>query len=65
VCDDLRFLFFPEGSGGLISFARMLPQTSTHSLQIYTPGPAMSFFTSEWLFPQKEHMVRLDARAIF
>jgi len=24
----------------------------------------MSFFTSEWLFPQKEHMVRLDARAI-
>lgn len=24
----------------------------------------MSFFTSEWLLPQKEHIVRLDARAI-
>ena len=24
----------------------------------------MSFLTSEWLLPQKEHMVRLDARAI-
>jgi hypothetical protein len=24
----------------------------------------MSFFTSEWLLPQKEHMVILDERAI-
>jgi hypothetical protein len=24
----------------------------------------MSFFTSEWLFPQKEHIVRLEARAM-
>jgi len=24
----------------------------------------MSFLTSEWLFPQKEHIVRLEARAM-
>lgn len=35
-----------------------------HSLQMYTAGPAMSFLTSEWLLPQKEHMVRLDERAM-
>ncbi len=28
-------------------------------------GPAMSLRTSAWLLPQKEHIVRLDARAIF
>jgi len=38
--------------------------TSMHSLQMYTAGPAMSFLTSEWLLPQKEHMVRLDVRAM-
>jgi hypothetical protein len=42
----------------------MFEQTSMHSLQIYTPGPAMSFLTSEWLFPQKEHIVKLEARAM-
>jgi hypothetical protein len=42
----------------------MPEQTSMHSLQIYTPGPAINFLTSEWLFPQNEHMVRLDARAM-
>ena len=42
----------------------MVEHTSMHSLQMYTPGPAISFFTSEWLLPQKEHIVRLDARAI-
>src|SRR3989339_1153313 len=26
-----------------------------HSSQIYTEGPAMSFFTSSWLLPQNEH----------
>ena len=29
-------------------------QSSTHSSQTYTEGPAMSFLTSCWLFPQKE-----------
>ena len=28
------------------------------------PGPAISLRTSAWLFPQKEHIVRLEARAI-
>src|SRR4051812_9119053 len=31
---------------------------SMHSSQMYTPGPAMSFFTCFWLFPQKEHLSR-------
>src|SRR5436853_6801559 len=29
-----------------------------HSSQMYTPGPAMSFLTCFWLFPQKEHFSR-------
>src|SRR5919108_1682042 len=33
-------------------------QRSMHSSQMYTPGPAMSFFTCFWLFPQKEHFSR-------
>src|SRR5438067_714908 len=33
-------------------------QRSMHSSQMYTPGPAMSFFTCFWLFPQKEHLSR-------
>src|SRR5690349_12569030 len=28
---------------------------SMHSSQMYTPGPAMSFLTCFWLFPQNEH----------
>jgi hypothetical protein len=31
---------------------------------MYTPGPAMSFFTSERLLPQKLHIVIWFARAI-
>src|SRR5579859_7223276 len=31
---------------------------SMHSSQMYTPGPAMSFLTCFWLFPQKEHFSR-------
>src|SRR6476659_6421744 len=31
---------------------------SMHSSQMYTPGPAMSFLTCFWLFPQKEHLSR-------
>src|SRR5882757_982125 len=33
-------------------------QRSMHSSQMYTPGPAMSFFTCFWLFPQNEHFSR-------
>src|SRR5690606_37069306 len=33
-------------------------QRSMHSSQIYTPGPAMSFFTCFWLLPQNEHFSR-------
>src|SRR5437667_12553743 len=31
---------------------------SMHSSQMYTPGPAMSFFTCFCDFPQKEHFSR-------
>src|SRR5689334_24464276 len=33
-------------------------QRSMHSSQMYTPGPAMSFLTCFWDFPQKEHFSR-------
>src|SRR5204863_8786696 len=42
----------------------MLLQTLMQLSQMYTPGPAMSLRTSAWLLPQKEHIVRLEARAI-
>jgi hypothetical protein len=32
-----------------------------HSSQMYTPGPAMSFFTCFWLFPQNEHFSRSES----
>ena len=35
-----------------------------HSSQIYTPGPATSLRTSDWLLPQKLHIVRLDGLAM-
>src|SRR6185312_793061 len=31
---------------------------SMHSSQMYTPGPAMSFLTCFWDFPQNEHFSR-------
>lgn len=37
-----------------ISSVRMSLQRSTHSSQIKTPGPATSFRTSSWVFPQNE-----------
>src|SRR5207253_3482609 len=46
------------------SLSRMLLQTLMQLSQIYTPGPAISLRTSAWLLPQKEHIVRLEARAI-
>src|SRR5919205_3154829 len=42
-----------ESSSSMISLQR-----SMHSSQMYTPGPAMSFLTCFWLFPQKEHLSR-------
>src|SRR5512137_1115583 len=38
------------------SSAMISLQRSTHSLQMKTEGPAMSFFTSSWPFPQNEHL---------
>src|SRR3954469_6784453 len=46
------------------SLSRMPLQTLMQLSQMYTPGPAMSLRTSAWLLPQKEHMVRFEARAI-
>src|SRR5581483_107525 len=43
----------------------MLLQTLMQLSQMYTPGPAINLRTSAWLLPQNEHMVRLEARAIF
>src|SRR5678816_3232173 len=40
-------------SSSMISLHR-----SMHSSQMYTPGPAMSFFTCFCDFPQKEHFTR-------
>src|SRR5918994_5288519 len=31
-------------------------QRSMHSSQMYTPGPAISFFTCFWDLPQNEHL---------
>src|SRR5580704_12137542 len=42
-----------ESSSSMISLQR-----SMHSSQMYTPGPAMSFLTCFWLFPQNEHFSR-------
>src|SRR5512134_3219320 len=38
------------------SSAMISLQRSTHSLQMNTDGPAMSFFTSSCPLPQKEHL---------
>jgi hypothetical protein len=42
----------------------MFLQTWMQLSQMYTPGPAMSFFTSAWLLPQKEQRVTLEPRAM-
>src|SRR5215471_2417519 len=39
---------------GVVSSSSMISlQRSMHSSQMYTPGPAISFLTCRWLFPQK------------
>src|SRR5437016_14370511 len=41
---------------GVVSSSSMISlQRSMHSSQMYTPGPAISFFTCRWLLPQKLH----------
>src|SRR5262249_8296442 len=44
-------------SAGLANSSSMISsQRSTHSSQMYTPGPRMSFLTCFWLFPQNEYL---------
>src|SRR4029079_17170725 len=44
---------------GAVSSSSMISlQRSMHSSQMYTPGPAINFFTCFWLFPQNEHFSR-------
>ena len=43
-----------DSSSFLISSSIISLQRSTHSLHIYTLGPAISFFTSSCDFPQNE-----------
>src|SRR3954453_17908629 len=39
---------------GVVSSSSMISlQRAMHSSQMYTPGPAISFLTCLWLFPQK------------
>src|SRR5205085_1287781 len=45
-----------ESSSSMISLQR-----SMHSSQMYTPGPAMSFFTCFWDLPQNEHFRRSES----
>src|SRR6266487_1096480 len=48
-----------SNAGGADSSSSMISlHKSMHSSQMYTPGPAMSFLTCFWLFPQKEHFSR-------
>src|SRR5262249_36146640 len=39
-------------------------QRSMHSSQMYTPGPAMSFFTCFCDLPQKEHLSRSESPSL-
>src|SRR3974390_12466 len=47
-----------SGAGTASSSSMISLQRSMHSSQMYTPGPAMSFLTCFWLFPQNEHFSR-------
>src|SRR5207247_379522 len=48
-----------ESSSSMISLQR-----SMHSSQMYTPGPAMSFFTCFCDLPQKEHLSRSESPSL-
>ena len=54
ICDECVELCMDIIKELLFSSLMMSIQSSTHSSQIKTVGPAISFFTSCWLFPQKE-----------
>src|SRR5262249_10260073 len=45
-----------SSAGSANSSSMISSQRSTHSSQMYTPGPRMSFLTCFWLFPQNEHL---------
>jgi hypothetical protein len=44
-----------RGSLGAARPAVLLPGALIQPSQMYTPGPAISFLTCFWLFPQDEH----------
>src|SRR5438876_6904756 len=45
-----------SNAGGADSSSSMISlHRSMHSSQMYTPGPAISFFTCRWDLPQKLH----------
>ena len=54
----------PAPSAGTSSRMMSL-QSSMHSSQMNTDGPAMSFFTSCWLLPQKEQYRTFSPEAPF
>src|SRR3954468_5554665 len=49
----------PSAVGAFTSRSMIVLQTLTHESQMYTPGPAMIFFTSACAFPQNEQRVML------
>ena len=57
---------WPFDSEVLCSSRMISMQSSTHSSQMNTVGPAISFLTSCWLFPQKEqNSVPLSPSSVF
>src|SRR6187399_2157469 len=48
----------PSSLASASSSSMISLQRSMHSSQMYTPGPAISFLTCFWLFPQNEHLSR-------
>src|SRR4030095_14043544 len=48
----------PSSLASASSSSMISLQRSMHSSQMYTPGPAISFLTCFWLFPQNEHFSR-------
>ena len=56
VCGSNELISSPLISSSIISLHK-----STHSLQIYTLGPAINFLTSSWDLPQNEQLSLLDS----
>src|ERR1035437_4127898 len=53
-----------SAAGALTSRSMMVLQTFTHESQMYTPGPAIIFFTSACDLPQKEQSVMREDLAM-